>query len=38
MNDAGVSVPIVDPIPAEEEDCAQEAADICPVAAIELEA
>jgi len=37
MNDDGFAEPIVDPVPAEQEDCAREAVDICPVTAIELE-
>jgi ferredoxin len=38
MNDRGYSEPIVDPVPGEEQACAREAADICPVTAIEIEA
>ena len=37
MNDDGFSEPIVDPIPSEAQDCAQEAADVCPVTAIEIQ-
>jgi ferredoxin len=37
MNAAGASFAIVDPIPAEYEECARESADICPVTAIEIE-
>ena len=37
MNDYGVSEPIGDAVPAGQEACAREAADICPVTAIEIE-
>lgn len=37
MNDDGKAYPIVDEVPAGEEDLAQEAVDCCPVAAITLE-
>lgn len=36
MNDDGVAEVIVDPIPAGEEDAAQQAADDCPVEAISI--
>ena len=37
MNDDGFAEAVVDPVPSEQEDCAREAADICPVTAIEIE-
>jgi ferredoxin len=37
MMDDGLSHVIADPIPAEQYDCVQEAAEVCPVAAISTE-
>ena len=37
MNDDGFAEPVADPVPPEQRECVREAADICPVTAIEIE-
>jgi len=37
LNDDGIAEVILDPVPADSADCAREAAEACPVDAIEIE-